>query len=214
LLAPERIFEPFYTTKEVGRGTGLGLSFCYGIVKEHNGEITGGNWEKGARFTVTLPYASDKMIGRAGPQTEKPAPPGPRRTALVVDDEPAIVDLQTSFLAAMGIDACGVTSGQEAIQFLQERNVDLIISDVRMAGPVDGLKLFRWLEQDRPTLKDRFIFVTGDSVGLTTGELLGPQSVPHIEKPFTFALYAGIVRTVLDNPDFDCAQINSGTSAG
>ena len=213
LLAPERIFEPFYTTKEVGRGTGLGLSVCYGIVKEHNGQITGGNWEKGARFTVTLPYASEKMTGSEDPQTEKPAPLGPRRTALVVDDEPAIVDLQTSFLAAMGIDASGVTSGQEAIQFLEERDVDLIISDVRMAGPVDGLKLFRWLEQDRPNLKDRFIFVTGDSVGLTTGELLGPQSVPHIEKPFTFALYAGIVRTVLENPGFDCAQINSATAA-
>src|SRR5262245_50474973 len=71
LSSPQRIFEPFYTTKEVGRGTGLGLSVCYGIVKEHDGEITAGNWERGARFTVTLPYASDKIPGRADQQAER-----------------------------------------------------------------------------------------------------------------------------------------------
>jgi signal transduction histidine kinase len=198
LSEPERIFEPFYTTKEVGRGTGLGLSVCYGIIKEHNGAITAANWEKGARFTVTLPYARDKAPNLPPLQTEKAAPSGVHRTALVVDDEPAIVELQRSFLAALGVEAFGVKSGQEAIRFLENRQVDLIISDVRMAGPVDGLKLLNWLEHDRPDLRDRFIFVTGDSVGLTTGEL-GRQSVPHIEKPFTFAGYAGVVREVLES---------------
>jgi signal transduction histidine kinase len=199
LSDPERIFEPFYTTKEIGRGTGLGLSVCYGIVKEHNGAITAANWEKGARFTVTLPYAGDKKPTAPASQPEKPAPLDVHRTALVVDDEPAIVDLQTSFLSEMGINAFGVKSGQEAIQFLENRPVDLIISDVRMAGPVDGLKLFRWVERERPDLQERFIFVTGDSVGLMTGDLLGHQSVPSIEKPFSFAAYSGTVRGVLES---------------
>jgi signal transduction histidine kinase/ActR/RegA family two-component response regulator len=200
LSEPERIFEPFYTTKEVGRGTGLGLSVCYGIIKEHNGVITAANWDRGARFTVMLPCAADKRPAQSAPQIEKPATSGLRRTALVVDDEPAIVDLQKSFLSEIGVDAFGVKSGQEAIRFLENRQVDLVISDVRMSGPVDGLKLFKWLERDRPDLRDRFIFVTGDSVGLTTGELLGDRSVPHIEKPFTFDAYSNIVRAVLEGP--------------
>src|SRR5262249_23243560 len=199
LSAPERIFEPFYTTKEGGRGTGLGLSVCYGIIKEHNGAITADNWERGGRFTVKLPRAAEKQPPEMDSETQTPATLSFRRTALVVDDEPAIVDLQKSFLFEIGVQAIGVKSGQDAIRFLEDQQVDLIISDVRMAGPVDGLKLFRWLESDRPELKDRFIFVTGDSVGLTTGELLGDQSVPCIEKPFTFAAYAGVVRMVLEN---------------
>ncbi|HWN11682.1 MAG TPA: HAMP domain-containing sensor histidine kinase [Pyrinomonadaceae bacterium] len=55
LREPERVFDPFYTTKAVGQGTGLGLSVCYGIVEEHHGSIRAENWEQGARFTILLP---------------------------------------------------------------------------------------------------------------------------------------------------------------
>ena len=68
LREPERVLDPFYTTKEVGQGTGLGLSVCYGIVEEHNGSITADNWEQGARLVIVLPIGPEDM--RSDPRQE------------------------------------------------------------------------------------------------------------------------------------------------
>ena len=198
IRAPERVFEPFYTTKEVGKGTGLGLGVCYGIVKEHDGEIAADNWERGARFTVTLPFGTDPESTRSHLRSDEPSTLGQRYRALVIDDEPPIVKLQTMLLSSIGLDAFGVSSGEEAIRFLQTGDVDVVISDIRMPGPVDGLALFKWLEQNRPELTGRFVFVTGDSVGLSTGELLSEYSIPHIEKPFEVDVYTATIRQILE----------------
>ena len=198
ISAPERVFEPFYTTKEVGKGTGLGLSVCYGIVNEHKGVICASNWERGAHFSVTLPKARDRQPRREHQEAVVPTPVKHARTALVVDDEPAIVSLQTSFLSSIGVSTFGVASGAEAIQFLKNERPDVVISDVRMPGEVDGLGLFEWLGRNCPELKRRFIFVTGDSVGLSSGELRAHHQTPCLEKPFDFAVYCEIVRGVLE----------------
>ena len=194
----DRIFEPFYTTKEIGKGTGLGLSVCYGIIKDHNGEIRAYNWEEGACFTVTFPAGRSKQSGLCQPKAQAPTFVREGYSALVVDDECSIVSLQTAFLSSIGIEVFGASSGEEAIDFLKRADVDIVISDIRMPGPVDGIGLFKWLEQNRPELKDRFVFVTGDSVGLTTGELLDEHAVPHIEKPFRFDIYSKVVRSILE----------------
>lgn len=199
IRAPDRVFEPFYTTKEVGRGTGLGLSVCYGIIKEHEGQITAENWERGARFTVTLPVGRCEESGQCASKTEQQAVLRKRYRALVVDDELSIVNLQSSFLSSIGIEASGVNSGEAAISFLQDSEVDIVISDIRMPGTVDGLRLYKWIEQNREALADRFVFVTGDSIGLSTGELLQEHSIPHIEKPFNFKEYSRIVRAILED---------------
>jgi signal transduction histidine kinase/CheY-like chemotaxis protein len=196
----DRVFEPFYTTKEIGSGTGLGLSVCYGIVKEHQGDITAENWERGARFAVTLPVGRDKDSSRsAAPKVEAHEALRKGYRALVVDDEPPIVDLQTSFLSSIGIEVLGVSSGAEAISLLQSTDVDLVISDIRMPGAVDGIQLYEWIVENRNDLRNRFVFVTGDSVGLGTGELLNQGSIPYVEKPFSFDDYARIVRQLLDD---------------
>jgi signal transduction histidine kinase/ActR/RegA family two-component response regulator len=195
---PDHLFEPFYTTKEVGLGTGLGLSVCYGIVKEHHGEITAGNWSGGARFTVRLPACTGETVSEVAEQPRlQPALPR-RYTALVVDDETSIVDLQRSFLQTIGVEPVGVHSGADAIGFLRKQTVNIIISDLRMSGEVDGMELFEWVRQNRPELEKRFLFVTGDSIGLSTGKLLRQCSAPYLQKPFSLEAYSRVIRTLLE----------------
>ena len=202
---PARAFDPFYTTKAVGQGTGLGLSVCYGIVEEHGGEILAGNWEKGARVAITLPIGDPVALRRPelparGIDVEPPADqptqkPGLR--ALVVDDEEMLVRLQVAYLAKMGIQATGVATGAEGIRHLEAHEVDLIISDVRMPGAVDGVQLYEWVRTNRPKLVRRFVFVSGDLVGLNLGAFFQQTPVLRVEKPFGFAEYADVVRQVL-----------------
>ena len=132
---PERAFDPFYTTKEVGKGTGLGLSVCYGIIQEHHGEIRAENWEKGAQVIVSLPIGDPKELEKRKEQT----PPMPQELpterklrALVVEDEGMLQRLQIMYLEKMGIEATGAGTGDEALRYLQDHNVDVIIC--RLSG--------------------------------------------------------------------------------
>ena len=118
-------------------------------------------------------------------------------TALVVDDEVPLVMLQTSFLADIGIEAAGVYSGAEAILYLESHQVDLVISDVRMPGAVDGVKLYEWVERNRPDLRKRFLFVSGDLVGINSGDFFLTSTTPRIQKPFLWDDYSSLVEQIL-----------------
>ncbi len=199
LCEPERVFDPFYTTKEVGQGTGLGLSVCYGIVEEHYGSIQAENWEQGARFTILLPTGDATAIKQAAEQKEETKQPPHKYTALVVDDEVPLVDMQTSFLADIGVEAAGVYSGAEAILYLQSHQVDLVISDVRMPGAVDGIKLYEWVGRNRPNLIKQFLFVSGDMIGMNVGEFFLKSTAPRIQKPFIWDDYSRLVQQMLSH---------------
>ena len=197
---PARAFDPFYTTKEVGKGTGLGLSVCYGIIEEHGGRIAARNLDPGALVSVALPAGDRAGIARAasGPPSAvgsgSAGPATPR--GLIVDDEEALVRLQVAFLQKLGVQAHGVTSGEEAIRHLEQHPADVIVSDIRMAGPVDGVQLYEWVRVNRPELAGHFLFASGDLIGLT-GEFFERTPVPRIAKPFRFEAYARAVRDAL-----------------
>jgi signal transduction histidine kinase/CheY-like chemotaxis protein len=197
LCEPERVFDPFYTTKEVGQGTGLGLSVCYGIVEEHSGSITAENWEHGARFTILLPTGQATALKQAAEQKEEMKQPPKKYRALVVDDEVPLVDMQTSFLAEIGVEAAGAYSGAEAILYLQSHQVDLVISDVRMPGAVDGIKLYEWVGRNRPNLLKQFLFVSGDMIGMNSGEFFLKSTASRIQKPFIWDDYSSLVQQML-----------------
>jgi two-component system, NtrC family, sensor kinase len=202
LRHPERVFEPFYTTKEVGKGTGLGLSVCYGIIQEHGGEIRATNWDKGARFIITLPIGEpEKLIKRPKQKNGKSAEPvneGRQRHVLIVDNEAVLLKLQKSFLSRMQMTSDVVATGAEAIQYLKEKPVDVIISDEHMPGAIDGVQLYEWVCQNHPELTRRFIFLSGDHIAINANQHFLVSSVPRLQKPFKLSDYSRVIRQVLE----------------
>lgn len=197
---PEKAFDPFYTTKKVGAGTGLGLSVCYGIIQEHGGEIQARNWENGARVTIKLPIGSPETLGKRKDLAPQQIA-APRKTsdikALVVDDEELLVRLQIAFLKRMGITASGVGSGEEGLRYLQGNAVDVVVSDVRMPGTMDGVQLYEWVRENRPELAGRFLFASGDLVGLNLDEFFLKSGAMRIQKPFRFDDYSRAISQAL-----------------
>lgn len=123
--------------------------------------------------------------------------PPHKYTALVVDDEVPLVSMQTSFLADIGIEAQGAYSGAEAILYLESHEVDLVISDVRMPGAVDGIGFYEWVARHRPNLLERFIFVSGDMIGMNNADFFLTSTTPRIQKPFLWDDYSSLVEQIL-----------------
>ena len=188
-LAPEvrrHLFEPFYTTKDVGQGTGLGLSICYGIISEHRGRIWAENQPGGGTiFYVELPVVQEPVgVSRRAP-TEDLAPP-PGRRVLVVEDERDVAQLLRRVLAADGHTVILAEDGNEAVEHLEalgEDGLDLVISDVKMPG-LGGPALYRRLTRDYPSLAERMVFITGDMMNAATRGFLQETGLPYLTKPF------------------------------
>ncbi len=194
-----KLFDPFFTTKEVGQGTGLGLSICYGIVEEHHGRLLAANRPAGgAIFTVELPIiepeGSAEQLTPQGGGAEVPATP--RRNILVVDDEPAIVEILYQVLKADGHRVDTAVNGEMAWRKIKNEKYDLIISDLRMPG-LSGQELYaRVRESDRP-LAQRFIFSTGDVLSVDTHTFLGDTGNAYLQKPFELEAIRRVVNQTL-----------------
>lgn len=144
----ERIFEPFYTTKEIGKGTGLGLSTVHRIVSDHGGILSVDSVEgRGTTFTVLLPVDEFEAPEAASTQSHEVTTDSSEHRILVVDDEEAIRRVATNILRRRGYDVLTATNGAEALQVLEESGrVDLVILD--MAMPVmDGAHFILALQE-------------------------------------------------------------------
>jgi len=199
---PRKVFDHFYTTKEIGKGTGLGLSITHAIVQGHGGRIVAENrGEGGARFTLILPMTTAEAP-RPLPQASAPrthdSPASIPATVLVVEDEYTILELQMAILSSVGATAVGVSTGEEALQQLQRREYQLIISDLKLPGGFSGQELFRWIEKNRPALLRRVLFVTGDSASESTRAFLEQSGRRYLMKPFSVEDYVQAVRETLD----------------
>lgn len=177
-----RAFEPFYTTKMAGEGTGVGLSVCQGIVTAHDGSIELDSTEGGgARFTVRLPSGTTELI--LAPEVAGKAPPAPSAARiLVVDDDADIASMIAEMLRRDGHDVTVADDANAALKAVRQDGIDLLISDIRMPG-LDGPGLYRALEQLRPGLVSRLLFVTGDTLAPEIDRFIGETGAPVIEKP-------------------------------
>lgn len=147
----ERIFEPYFTTKEKGKGTGLGLAVVHGIVESHHGTIeVASEPGKGTTFDVYFPVAEKQQHRRAASVEE--IPPGTERV-LFIDDEPMLVELGKSMLAKQGYRVVGMTDPLEALEAFRRTpdQFDLVITDLTMPG-ITGDRLAEKLCAIRPGL--------------------------------------------------------------
>ena len=193
-----RIFEPFYTTKGPGKGTGLGLATVYGVVKQSGGTT---NVEsapgEGTTFRIYLPMAEGE-VDEVRPKTVVPLPP-PRRaeTVLIVEDEEIVRELVCQVLSEQGYDVLCAANGAEALRMNAERrgtSIALLITDVVMPQ-MGGLELSRQLTTLRPEL--RVLYVSGYSEDDMNEQGVLSPDVEFLEKPFTPQAILKKVREIL-----------------
>jgi PAS domain S-box-containing protein len=190
------VFRPFFTTKSPEEGTGLGLALCHDIVAAHGGSIRvesapGG----GALFVVELPLERPE---NAPPAAVVAVPRQPRHgRVLVVDDDAELAGVVAAALRSDGHEVEIAANGMEALDLLERRPFDAILSDVRMPR-LDGPGLYRELQLRHPDLLDRVIFVTGDVLGRETAAFLERTRVPHLNKPFDITQVRRAVHDILD----------------
>jgi two-component system cell cycle sensor histidine kinase/response regulator CckA len=191
----ERIFEPFYTTKEVSRGTGLGLASAYGIIKNHNGmiEVTS---EKGNGTTVTiyLPKSAKDFV------EEKPAIEQAikgRETILLVDDEEMVADVGAKMLQKLGYRVMLAESGRKAIQKFEKLHsrIDLVILDMIMPE-MGGSETFDQLKAIAPDIK--VLLSSGYSLDGQASQIMKRGCNGFIQKPFNLKHFSQKVRKILD----------------
>jgi len=181
-----RIFDPFFTTKAAGFGTGLGLSIVYGIVHQHNGEVTFDSQPgAGARFLVEFPVVAVPAETRVAslPQSVDESGVCPTGRILVVEDEPTVAKLVVDILREDGHQAEAVLDSQEGLTRISLVRYDLVICDLRM--PIlDGFAFYEALVRSGSPMQKRIIFITGDTLAPRTLEFLGPNGLPYLAKPF------------------------------
>ena len=181
-----RVFDPFFSTKAPGEGTGLGLSIAYGIVKQHGGEVYFENQPSGgAKFVVDLPLVS--ATERESPKDVSTRDPHAAKVGasriLVVEDEASVANLISDVLKEEGHYVELTLDSQEGLARLSRGRYDAILCDLRMPR-LDGQAFYGALVQAGSPMKDRILFITGDTLAPRTRDFLEPRGLPHLDKPF------------------------------
>ena len=205
-MAPEvmqKMFEPFFSTKEVGRGTGLGLSTVYGIVKQTGGHvIPDSELGRGTVMRVYLPRYLE-VAGEAEParapapvRREQPKDLTGRGTVLLVEDEDAVRSFAARALGQRGYHVLEATTGTEALEMFTSCNgeVDLVVSDVVMPE-MDGPTLMKHLRSERPDVK--IIFISGYAEDAFRRNLSDKEDFMFLQKPFDLKELAAAVKAAL-----------------
>ncbi len=179
----ERIFEPFYTKKVMGRtGTGLGMAVVWGTVKDHNGYIdVQSHIGKGTTFTLYFPATREKSEADQSPFSIEDYR-GQGESILVVDDVEEQRDIASSALRRLGYSVISVSSGEEAIGYVEKHSVDCIILDMIMDPGIDGLETYKRILAFRPGQKA--IIASGFSETDRVKETLKLGAGAYIKKPY------------------------------
>jgi len=194
----ERIFDPLFTTKEVDRGTGLGLSSAYGIVKNHGGVINVYSEEgEGSIFNSYLPATGKPLPLSKGRDSKQEEILTGTETLLVVDDEDMVLTVGEEILKKIGYKVFLAKSGREALEvYRKHRNeIDLIILDMIMPD-ISGGEVYDKVKQENSEVK--VLLSSGYSIDGQASEILERGCNGFIQKPFTIKELSGKIRQILD----------------
>ncbi len=191
----ERLFEPFYTTKEVGKGSGLGLSIVHGITKQHGGSVQVHSVPgEGATFNIYLPLIEGGTVQPEPKMPEKAA--GGTETILVAEDEELVRFFSSKILERAGYRVIAAADGEEAVvRFRENDDISLILSDLVMPGK-SGIEMFEEIKTIKPGVKA--IFITGYSADIIQEKGMHRTDVDLIMKPFMKNDLLLKIREVLD----------------
>lgn len=193
----DHIFEPFYTTKEVGKGTGLGLSTVFGIVKQNNGFVeVQSAAATGSVFRIYLPKCGTETV-EFDLAIEPLMPPRGDETVLIVEDEPAILKLGATILRRQGYTVLTAGTPTQAIQVVAEQGdaIQLLITDVVMPE-MNGRDLVERLREVKPDLK--CLYISGYTADAIAHHGVLDEGVKFLQKPFSVLELTTRVRQVLD----------------
>lgn len=193
----ERIFEPFYTKKIMGRsGTGLGMAVVWGAVKDHSGYIDVQSRESiGTDITIYLPASQQSRRGAVdlvSPDEYR----GHNEHILVIDDIPEQREIATHMLEKLGYRVTAVASGEAAIDFVSKQSVDLLILDMIMEPGIDGLETYRRILDLYPGQKAIITSGFSESRRVRSAETLGAGA--YLKKPYLIESLGLAVRKELD----------------
>ncbi|MBW1698156.1 MAG: PAS domain S-box protein, partial [Deltaproteobacteria bacterium] len=193
----ERIFEPFYTKKVMGRsGTGLGMAVVWGTVKDHRGYIDVQSTEgKGTTFTLYFPVTrkeAEEDEDRLNFEDYK----GKGESVLIVDDAPEQREIATGILEKLGYVPAAVSSGEEAVEYLKNHSVDLMVLDMIMDPGIDGYETYRRVLEFKS--KQKAIIVSGfsETKRVKAAQKLGAGV--YVKKPYLLNKIGQAVRAELD----------------
>ncbi len=192
----ERIFEPFFSLKTQGiSGTGLGLAVVWSTVADHHGHIEVASEElEGTSFTLYLPIVADG--GNVAPEpTGLSVAMGRGETVLVVDDDPSQRQIASEILTHLGYQVAVAASGEEAVRYLHDRPVDLVVLDMLMPPGIDGLETYGRIRAIRPDQKA--IIVSGFSQSERVSEAQRQGVSQYLQKPYSLEKISEAVRAAL-----------------
>jgi len=191
----DRIFDPYFTTKEVGKGTGMGLAVVHSIVKEHNGKVTVKSEPgKGTTFTIFFPAVEKDAVVESEPVEKLPTG---NEKILFIDDEQSIVNMARQMLERLGYEVDAQMSSIEALELFRSKpdQFDLVITDLTMPK-MTGDTLVKEILNIRPDIP--IILCTGFSEKIDEKKATAIGAADYIEKPVNQHDFAFKVRKVLD----------------
>jgi two-component system, cell cycle sensor histidine kinase and response regulator CckA len=196
-----RVFEPFYTTKEFGKGRGMGLAMVYGIVKQHNGwiEVTSVP-NQGSTFTIFLPAGAEEVTESDAQNATLRQAVGAGERILAVEDEKGILDLARNVLRDAGFKVYTAANAIQALDLWKNHNsdFDLLLTDVVMPGGLSGKELAEKLRADKKDLK--VIFTSGYSINVLGVGMRLIDGLSYLQKPYRADTLIRAVRRCLDTP--------------
>jgi two-component system cell cycle sensor histidine kinase/response regulator CckA len=177
-----QLFEPFYTTKEMGKGSGLGLATVYGLIKQHDGNI----WVysepgKGSVFKIYFPIVDNLPVAEQETVSENVLLNAAGRTVLLVEDNDMVRQLVYDLLDAQGFEVIRAECPKDALQAAEGRQIDLLVTDVVMPG-MNGAELHQHLSKMQPGLK--VLYMSGYTNNVIVHHGVLEEGINFIQKPF------------------------------